>query len=140
MKTKISLIALIIIVLLILSSCLVTSRDIGVEITCEQFTDHPKNNLNDFEVEIGDKITVRLCSNASTGFQWEYVMTTENVVREEDHDFEEPEGDIVGAAGVEVWTFEAVEKGTTEIKMEYSQPWEGGTKGEWTYTITITVN
>ena len=67
-------------------------------------------------------------------------MTSDNVVKEEDHDFEEPEEDMPGAAGVEVWTFEAVEKGVTEIQMEYSQPWEGGLKAEWTYTITITVN
>jgi predicted secreted protein len=63
----------------------------------------------------------------------------ENVVKEEDHDFNEPSGDVVGAAGIDVWTFEVVEKGTTEIRMEYSQPWEGGLKAEWTYTITVNV-
>ena len=139
MKIKLSLITISMIALLVLSSCFVTSRDIGVEITCGQFVDNPKNNFNDFEVEIGDKITVKLCSNASTGFQWEYVMTSDNVVKEEDHDFEEPEGDVVGAAGVEVWTFEAIGKGNTEIQMEYSQPWEGGIKKEWTYTISVIV-
>ena len=140
MKLRISLLLTSIFALIILSSCIVTSRLIGVEISCNQFTENPKNNFNDFKVEIGDKITVKLCSNATTGFQWEYIMTTENVLKEEDHDFEEPEGDMVGAAGVEVWTFEAVEKGTTEIQMEYSQPWEGGLKAEWTYVMTITVN
>ena len=45
----------------------------------------------------------------------------------------------VGAAGKEVWTFEAIKKGTTKVRMEYSQPWEGGLKAEWTYTLTVTV-
>ena len=91
----------------------------------------------EFEVEVGDKIRVELCSNPTTGFQWDYEMTIENVLKEEDHDFEE--GDVPGAAGIEIWAFEAVETGTTEVQMEYSQPWEGGLKAEWTYTINVTV-
>jgi len=94
---------------------------------------------NEFQAEIGDKITVKLCSNPTTGFKWNYKTTIENVLKEEDYDFEEPKGDVLGAAGIEVWTFEAVEKGTTEVRMEYSQPWEGGLKAEWTYTMTVTV-
>jgi len=60
-------------------------------------------------------------------------------LKEEDHDFEEPEGDDPGAAGIETWTFEAVETGTTEVQMEYSQPSEGGLKSQWTYHMTVTV-
>ena len=139
MKLKLSLIFIIIITLLILTSCIVTSRAIGVEISCDEFNENPRGMINDFELETGDKITVKLCSNASTGFQWEYRITSENVIKEEDHDFEEPKDDMPGASGVEVWTFEAVAKGTTEVQMEYSQPWEGGLKAEWTYTMKIKV-
>ena len=95
---------------------------------------------NDFEIEIGDKITVNLCSNPTTGFQWNYEMSGDNALKEEDHDFEEPDGDVVGASGIETWTFEGTAKGTTVVLMEYSQPWEGGIKKEWTYRITITVH
>ena len=34
---------------------------------------------------------------------------------------------------------EALEKGITEVSMEYSQPWEGGEKGAWTFKMTVTV-
>ena len=91
------------------------------------------------EVEIGDKITVKLCSNPTTGFKWKYETIGKVVLKEEDYDFEEPDKDVVGADGKEVWTFEAIEKGTTEIRMEYSRPWEGGEKAEWTYTLYVTV-
>ena len=94
---------------------------------------------NEFQVEIGDKIRAKLCSNPTIGFKWEYGMSNENVLSEEDYDFEEPKGDVPGTAGIEVWTFEAVAKGTTEVRMAYSQSWEGGKKEEWTYTITVTV-
>ncbi|MFC2035830.1 protease inhibitor I42 family protein [Chloroflexota bacterium] len=139
MKTKILLILTILIATLLVSSCIVTSRAIGVEISCDEFTESPHSILNEFEVEIGDKITVELCSNPTTGFEWDYEITVDNVVKEEDHDFEEPDRDVPGAPSVEIWTFEATEKGTTEVHMEYSRPWEGGEEAEWTYTITITV-
>jgi len=137
MKLRIIHIFAMLAVLLLLSSC-VTSRDIHVDISCDQFTQN-NHAMNEFQVEIGDKITVKLCSNPTTGFQWEYEISEENVLKEEDHDFEEPEGDGVGAPGIEVWTFEAVAKGTTEVHLAYSQPWEGGEKEVWTYTITVTV-
>ena len=138
MKLRIALIFLMLAVSLALLSCIVTSRDINVDISCDGF--RANNHVrNDFQVEIGDKIRAKLCSNPTTGFKWEYEMSNENVLREEDYDFEEPESNVPGAAGIEVWTFEAVEIGTTEVRMEYSQPWEGGLKKEWTYTITVTV-
>jgi len=139
MKPRI--IALIITVILVLTtvSCFVTSRDTHVEISCDDFTENPTSIRNDFEMEIGDKLYVVLCSNPSTGFEWSYKMSVPDVVNEEEHDFQEPESEVVGAPGKDLWTLEAARLGTTVISMEYSQPWEGGIKGEWTYTINVTV-
>jgi predicted secreted protein len=135
MKLRILLIFTIFTTALLLSSCIVTSYDFNVEISCAEFAES-NHRSGEFEVEVGDKIRMELCSNQTAGFQWDYEMTIENVLMEEDHDFEEPEGDT---AGIEIWTFEAVETGTTEVRMEYSQPWEGGLKSEWTYNMTVTV-
>ena len=138
MKLRIILIFLMLAASLPLLSCVVTSRDVNVDISCDEF--RANNHVrNEFQVEIGDKIRAKLCSNPTTGFKWEYEMSSENVLKEEDHDFEEPKSSVPGAAGIEAWTFEAIEKGTAEVRMEYSQPWEGGLKKEWTYTITVTV-
>jgi len=139
MKVRIALIFLMLAISLSLLSCVVTSRDINVDISCDEFRAN-SHVLNDFQVEIGDKIRARLCSNPTTGFKWEYEISNENVIKEEDYDFEEPKANVPGASGIEVWTFEAVDKGTTEVRMEYSQPWEDGLKKEWTYTITVTVD
>ena len=137
MRLKIILIFAMLIALLSSISC-ITARDINVEITCDQFNEN-HHARNEFQVEIGDKIRAKLCSNPTTGFKWEYTMSVEDVLKEEDYDLEESKSDVPGTAGIEVWTFEAVEKGTTEVRLEYSQPWEGGLKEEWTYTITVTV-
>ncbi len=139
MKMKVIAIITLLLVSLSLSSCIITSQLINVDISCEEFQENPSSIINDFQIEIGDKITVKLCSNPTTGFQWNYEMSGDNALKEEDHDFEEPDGDVVGASGIEIWTFEGTAKGTTEVLMEYSQPWEGGTKKEWTYRMTITV-
>ena len=49
------------------------------------------------------------------------------------------EQDVEGAAGKEIWTFNALRKGTSNISMEYSRPWEGGEKAEWTFTLDVVV-
>ena len=138
MKLKLFLTFTIFLTALLLSSCVVTSHDFNVEASCDEFYER-NHHSDEFKVEVGDKIRVELCSNPTTGFEWDYEITVGNVVIEEDHDFEEPSRDVTGAAGTEHWTFEAVEKGNTEIQMEYSRPWEGGEKAEWTYTMTVTV-
>ena len=138
MKRRTILVSSLLLLTIFMLSC-ITSRDTHVEIPCDDFMEHPTSTRNDFEIEVGDKVYVELCSNPTTGFEWSYEMSGDTAVKEEDHDFEEPEGDLVGAAGKETWTFEATEKGETIINMEYSQPWEGGIKGEWTYIISIVV-
>lgn len=137
MTQKIALILIAVVALISASSC-VTSHDINLEISCEQFTEN-NHHSDEFQMEVGDKIRVKLCSNPTTGFRWVYEMTVEDVLMEEDYDYEEPNTSVVGASGTETWTFEAAEKGITEVYLAYSQTWEGGEKEVWTYTITVTV-
>ena len=122
-----------------LLSCIVTSHDFSDEITCDQFAGLG-DQTGEFKVEVGDKIRVELCSNPTTGFEWAYDTSGDTVLQEEDRDFVEAEDeDVVGASGKQLWTFEAIDKGTAEVSMEYSQPWDGGIKAEWTYSMTVTV-
>ena len=139
MKLRMLSFLLIIGLMLSLSSCIITSKETHVAISCDEFTDYPSVNRNEFTIGVGDKVYVELCSNPTTGFKWSYEMTGDPSVKEEDYDFEEPNSDLTGSAGIEKWTFEGVEKGTARIMMEYSQPWDGGIKKEWGYQLTITV-
>ena len=139
MKLRIFIMISLLVLILAMLSCIATSHDTYVEISCDEFTENPTSMQDDFDIEIGEKIYVELCSNPTTGFKWSYEMSGDAALEEEDHDFEEPEGNVVGAAGKETWTFEATDKGETVINMEYSQPWQGGMKGEWIYTIRVVV-
>ena len=137
MKRIIMLVMVILAISTLSLACTKTQR-INLEIACDQFSQNTRFTSN-CEAKMGDRINITLCSNRTTAFQWRYKTTVENVLKEEKHDFQEPTSDVMGAAGKESWTFEAVGTGTTVIQMEYSGPWEGEEKVEWTYTVTVTV-
>jgi len=139
MKLRILAFLIIIVLIFTMLSCIVTSRETHVEISCDDFIENPKSIRNDFEIETGDKIYVELCSNPTTGFAWTYEISGDIAIKEEDHDYHEPDDDTLGSSGKEKWTFEGIDKGTSKIFMEYSQPWDGGIKQEWIYTITVIV-
>ena len=46
--------------------------------------------------------------------------------------------DVVGAGGIELFRFKALEAGETEITLTYEQPWEGGGMGE-TKVFTVVI-
>jgi len=97
------------------------------------------------EVAVDGSLTVTLCSNPSTGFEWESArISNQTVLQQVDHKFEAPEytGDgppPPGSPGKEVWTFKALKEGKSTISMEYSRPWEGGEKAAWTFVLTVVV-
>lgn len=137
MKLRILPVVVLGICLLFISSC-TTSHDYDLTVTCEDFNDNPGNE-SEFTLEVGDKIRIELCANPSTGYEWDYEMTVDDIVMVEDHDYDEPESDADGAAGTEFWTFEAVNPGNTEINMEYTPQGAGNTEDPWTLVMTVTV-
>ncbi|MFC1992872.1 protease inhibitor I42 family protein [Chloroflexota bacterium] len=114
-----------------------------VEITCDEFsTNHHFNQA--LEVRAGEKFEVKLCSNPSTGFQWseDSQISDTAVLEQENHEFVGPESEPPpppGTPGQEILTFEALKQGSSTIYLEYSRPWEGGEKGEWTLTVDVIV-
>lgn len=109
--------------------------------TCDQFASTPAIEQSR-TIEAGADLTVVLCSNASTGFAWgDPEIGDPAVLRLVDRTFREPEASppIVGAPGTEILTIRGVAAGTTTLTTSYDQPWAGGTKGEWTYTLDVIV-
>jgi inhibitor of cysteine peptidase len=146
MKAKLALLGMTAIVALGLMACggaegAAEPNQQAVNVSCDEFSGQG-NITRNLEVAVGDTIKVTLCSNASTGFQWSETaqIGAPALIQQVEHKFVAPEGEgLVGAPGNEVWTFEALEKGTTTIAMEYSRPWEGGEKGVWTFVLTVAV-
>lgn len=107
--------------------------------TCTAFEKNPYIT-DEIEFPSNKGVTVRLCSNQSTGFQWsEPEISESSVIEMTEHTYTPPIGDTVGAAGTEKFVFLGVSPGTTTVYLEYSQPWEGGEKAVWTCNLNIIV-
>lgn len=114
-----------------------------VEVSCDEFYDNHYINTV-LEVQAGETFEVRLCSNPTTGFQWaeNAQISDAAVLKQENHKFIGPESEpppASGTPGQEIWAFKALKQGSSEVYLEYSRPWEGGEKGEWTCTVNVIV-
>ena len=90
--------------------------------------------------EEGKEFTVRLASNATTGYRWRPVgPLNERTVRLVRSQYVPFESGTLGAGGEEIWTFLAVSPGETEITMEYVRPWERSQSPVKTATINVSV-
>jgi inhibitor of cysteine peptidase len=99
------------------------------------------NITKEITVSAGGSFKISLESNATTGFSWPEQAAIGNtaIVEQTGQEYLAPTSDLMGAPGKQVWTFKALEKGTTVIAMQYSRPWEGGEQAEWTFNLTVTV-
>ena len=67
-------------------------------------------------------------------------LPEKTVLEHVDSEYVPPEAKgVEGAAGKEVWTFHAEEKGKSTISMEYRRPWEEGIEPAKTFTLTVIV-
>jgi inhibitor of cysteine peptidase len=140
MKVKLVVLGLLALMSLSLLACTAVAAADSVAVSIDDFGN--QNNITrEITVSAGGSFKISLESNATTGFSWPEQAEIGNtaIVEQTGHEFIAPAGDLMGAPGKEVWTFKALEKGTTVIAMQYSRPWEGGEQGAWTFNLTVTV-
>ena len=116
----------------------------SIEVTCDDFQDN-HHRTDDIEVKVGDEFTMTLCSNPTTGYQWSKGadISAVGVVGQVGHEYVAPgkldEPPAPGTAGEEIWRFATLAVGESSISVEYSQPWDGGEKGTWTFVLNVIV-
>ncbi len=113
----------------------------SISIPIEEFPNHPHIDVV-MNAVVGEELTVTLGSNPTTGFQWseDAEISDENIIKQVSHKFVGPGIDKPpGTPGEEVWTFEALKKGTVTTFLEYSRPWIEEDADNWTVTITTTI-
>ena len=132
------------IVVLWISGCAGEPSAELIEISCDEFTQ--KESISDSLImDAGQEITIKLCSNPSTGFEWSETPenTHPSILFQAGHEFliQNENGTPLppGTPGQQVWTFSAVSAGQSQLYFEYSRNWEGGEKGVWTYRPEVTV-
>jgi inhibitor of cysteine peptidase len=145
MKVKTGLLSALVLSAVFLFGCTPTPEPASLEVSCDDFTS--QNHITrQATIKAGEEFTVTLCSNQTTGFAWSETaqISDQTVVKQTSHQYVAPgeggETQLVGAAGEEVWKFQALKSGSSTISLEYSRPWEGGEKGAWTFSLEVTVN
>jgi inhibitor of cysteine peptidase len=142
MNTRIMLAGVVAIIGIFAGACtaaLGTPKQTTIDISYDEFA-QVKNISKEITIAKDAQLVIELPSNPSTGFGWtEAEIAEASILQENENKFVEPEEQAMGTEGTQVWTFTATEKGTTTVEMEYSRPWEGGEKAEWTLEITVVV-
>lgn len=91
------------------------------------------------EASTGDTITITLDSNVTTGFQWNLVTEPDGAVAKlVSSEYVPPEDGLIGEGGVEIWTFEAVAPGETDLGLSYFRPFEPESV-DGTFAVTVAV-
>jgi predicted secreted protein len=117
LKSKLVLMGIVVIVSLLFVGCSPGGKQISVD--CEDF--QANNHISkEIEVSAGDSLKVTLCSNPTTGFEWEQAqISDQSVLQQTSHEFVAPsEGDNPpppGTPGQEIWIFDALNKGTSTV-------------------------
>lgn len=92
------------------------------------------------QVSKGEKFTLTLDSNPSTGYHWQFAKPLDDTkVKLLGSTFKGPAVQRPGTGGKELWDFEALESGTITISMNYVRPWEKGVPPAKTASFTITI-
>ena len=143
MKAKLILICITVTILLSLFACSPAPKQVYLEVPCDDFYEYQQIS-KEVEVAVDGSLTVTLCSNPTTGFQWSESaqISDQTVLQQTGHQFVSPESEPPpppGTPGQEIWTFKALKEGESTISMEYSRPWEEGEEATWTFNLTVTV-
>jgi inhibitor of cysteine peptidase len=142
MKTKIAILGAIAALVVLAGACSSATgspKQTTIGVGYDEFS-QGKNISKQITIAEGTELIVNLAANPSTGYSWtQAAIGTPAVLTQADNKYVAADGKAVGATGTQVWTFKASAKGTTTVKMDYSRPWEGGEKAEWTFTLTVTV-
>lgn len=85
-----------------------------------------------------DSVTIELKGNPSTGYTWEAVLASENIVEiSKDVKYLGAEG-MVGAPSMFYFTVSSLSSGNTVLTLEYKRPWEEKAPLETkVYNITV---
>jgi inhibitor of cysteine peptidase len=77
------------------------------------------------QATVGQPFSLTLDSNPTTGYRWGLAQPLDETIVHLVHSaYQRGRPGVIGAGGVETWTFLPICQGTTTIDMEYRRPWE----------------
>ena len=95
------------------------------------------------ELAVGERATIELEANPTTGFQWEFTADPNaDVVKVVSDEYRSGsnESGMVGSGGTQTIVIEGVAAGTSTVELQYVRPWETDHSGAETATFDVTVS
>ncbi|MBE9482692.1 MAG: protease inhibitor I42 family protein [Chloroflexi bacterium] len=91
------------------------------------------------DIGVNQEFIIALGSNPTTGYMWQasYDETMLELVENTYEPGEYVQQVVVGAGGTELFRFQALQVGQTEITMVYKRPWEEEVLDQKVFTINI---
>ena len=86
-------------------------------------------------VGVGQSFAIALTGNPTTGYTWQ-AEVEEQYLQPLGRKFE-PRGQGVGAGGLEVVRFRALQAGETEITLRYKRPWQAEARDTKGFSVRI---
>jgi inhibitor of cysteine peptidase len=100
-----------------------------------------KDNGQTITLVKGDTLVLSLpCNPGSTGYVWRVMEINDGVLKQQGmYQFKAGEA-AIGAPGTCVFTFQALDAGSSSLKLGYKRWWDEGMKPEQTFEVTVNVN
>lgn len=83
-------------------------------------------NGHAFTMRVGERLTLQLSENPSTGYTWAFASLDETRLEIESSSFSSDSA-AVGSGGSETWILRARAPGHTRVELKLLRPWEGET-------------
>ena len=84
-----------------------------------------KINPTEIHSKVGTSFTIILAANHTTGYSWRLAKPLDpDVLTQLNRTYSEDNSTRIGSGGRELWTFQPLRKGTTDIEFEYARPFE----------------
>ena len=98
-----------------------------------------QDNGRRLELRVGQRLTLELRANLSTGYSWRVVSSGEPVIRQLGEPTFTEDSHMAGAGGTLRYEFRAEQAGTAALELVYVRPWEKDAKPAGTFAVTVVV-
>ncbi len=99
------------------------------------------DNGRRYSLKRGQALGLRLPSNPSTGYGWQFVGAKPPQLQITDSSYQSAPAarGLVGSGGTQYWQFTARRPGTAVLRLAYHRAWEKLTPADKRYTLTLVI-
>lgn len=85
----------------------------------------------------GQILGIELESNPTTGYSWFVTSKVSNILKQQGDSQYVESAPRLGAGGIQLYSFKAINKGKTDLIFEYKRPWEKESAEKHTVEVTV---